>query len=45
MTRAFATDKSLKIAPLFSYDYCAGVEMVDKSPHRVVDGKKEDIVL
>lgn len=36
-------DKSLKIAPLFSYDYCAGVEMVDKSPHRVVDGKKEDI--
>ena len=36
-------DKSLKIAPLFSYDYCAGVEMIDKSPHRVVDGRKEDI--
>lgn len=36
-------DKSLRLAPLFSYDYCAGVEMVDKSPHRVVDGRKEDI--
>lgn len=36
-------DKRLRLAPLFSYDYCAGVEMLDKAPHRVVDGKKEDI--
>lgn len=36
-------DKTLRLAPLFSYDYCAGVEMLEKSPHRVVDGKKEDI--
>lgn len=36
-------DKSLRLAPLYSYDYCAGVEMVDKSSHRVIDGKKEDI--
>lgn len=36
-------DKRLRLAPLFSYDYCAGVEMLDKAPHRVVDGRKEDI--
>lgn len=36
-------DKGLKLAPLFSYDYCAGVEMINKSPHRVVNGRKEDI--
>ena len=36
-------DKELRLAPLYSYDYCAGVEMNEKSPHRVVDGKKEDI--
>ena len=36
-------DNSLRTAPLFSYDYCSGVEMVQKSPHRVIDGKKEDI--
>lgn len=36
-------DKNLRLAPLFSYDYCAGVEMINKSPHRVVDGRKEDI--
>lgn len=36
-------DKNLRLAPLFSYDYCAGVEMINKSPHRVIDGRKEDI--
>lgn len=36
-------DKGLRLAPLFSYDYCAGVEMINKSHHRVIDGNKEDI--
>ena len=36
-------NKELRLAPLYSYDYCAGVEMNEKSPHRVVDGRKEDI--
>ena len=37
------TDKKLKLAPLYSYDYCAGVEMTKKGNHRVIDKKKEDI--
>lgn len=36
-------DKNLRLAPLYSYDYCAGVEMLNKSHHRVIDGNKEDI--
>lgn len=37
------SDKQLRLAPLFSYDYCAGVEMQNKPHHRVVDGNREDI--
>lgn len=36
-------DKRLRLAPLFSYDYCAGIEMLNKSHHRVIDGNREDI--
>lgn len=36
-------DKNLRLAPLYSYDYCAGVEMLNKSHHRVIDGNREDI--
>lgn len=36
-------DKNLRLAPMFSYDYFAGVESVTKTPHRVVKGNREDI--
>lgn len=36
-------DKRLRLAPLFSYDFCAGVELTQKSHHRVIDGNREDI--
>lgn len=36
-------DKKLRLAPLFSYDFCAGVELTQKSHHRVIDGNREDI--
>ncbi len=36
-------DKTLKLAPLFSYDFCAGVELTQKSHHRVINGNREDI--
>lgn len=36
-------DKNLRLAPLFSYDFCAGVEMTKKSHHRVIQGNREDI--
>ena len=36
-------DKSLRLAPLFSYDYCAGVEPLYKTFGRCVQGKREDI--
>lgn len=36
-------DKTLKLAPLFSYDFCAGVELTQKTHHRVIDGNREDI--
>lgn len=36
-------DKNLRLAPLFSYDFCAGVEMTQKSHHRVIQGNREDI--
>lgn len=36
-------DKNLRIAPLFSYDYFAGVESITRKQHRVVQGSREDI--
>lgn len=36
-------DKRLRLAPLFSYDFCANVKTIGKMQHRVVDGNKEYI--
>ncbi len=36
-------NQNLRLAPLYSYDYCAGVEILRKSHHRVAKGGKEDI--
>lgn len=36
-------DKRLRLAPLYSFDYCAGVQSTSKSHHRVINGRKEDI--
>ncbi len=36
-------DKKLRLAPLFSYDYCAGVEPLHKAYGRCVQGRREDI--
>lgn len=36
-------DKTLKLAPHFSYDFCAGVELTQKTHHRVIHGNREDI--
>ncbi len=38
-----SSDKRLRLAPLYSYDYCAGVEMLKKDCHRVTKGNREDI--
>lgn len=37
------SDKNLRLAPIFSYDYSAGVVPTIKTQHRVVQGSKEDI--
>lgn len=36
-------DKNLRLAPIFSYDYFAGVEATGRKQHRVVQGNREDI--
>lgn len=36
-------DKNLRLAPIFSYDYSAGVEPTGKVHHRAIQGSKEDI--
>lgn len=36
-------DKRLRLAPTFSYDYCANVQTIGKMQHRVVKGNKEYI--
>ena len=36
-------DKRLRLAPIFSYDYSAGVEPLNKSYGRAVQGRREDI--
>lgn len=36
-------DKRLRLAPLFSYDYCCGVQPTNKTRHRATQGKREDI--
>lgn len=36
-------DKNLRFAPIFSYDYFAGVESVTRKQHRAVQGNREDI--
>ncbi len=36
-------DKRLRLAPLFSYDFCANVKTIGKMQHRVVHGNKEYI--
>ncbi len=36
-------DRNLRLAPMFSYDYFAGVESVSKTQYRVVNGNREDI--
>lgn len=33
----------LRLAPLFSYDFCANVKTIDKMKHRVVNGNREYI--
>lgn len=38
-------DNTLRLAPLFSYDYCAGVEPLGKAYARTVQGRREDIEL
>lgn len=37
------SDKNLRLAPIFSYNYCAGVEPTVKTSHRVIQGHREDI--
>lgn len=37
------SDKNLRLAPIFSYDYFAGVESFRKTQHRAVQGNKEDV--
>lgn len=34
-------DKNLRLAPLYSYDYCAGVQHSNKDHHRVIKGKED----
>lgn len=36
-------NKRLRLAPLYSFDYCAGVQSTKKSHHRVINRRKEDI--
>lgn len=36
-------DKRLKLAPLYSFDYCAGVKSTGKSHHRIINRVKEDV--
>lgn len=36
-------DKYLHLAPVYSYDFCSGVELSSKSHHRVIRKNKEDI--
>lgn len=36
-------DKNLRLAPLFSYDFCANVKTIGRMQHRVVHGNKEYI--
>lgn len=36
-------DKNLYLAPVYSYDFCSGVELSSKSYHRVIRKNKEDI--
>ncbi len=36
-------DNKLRLAPLFSYDFCANVKTIGKMQHRVVHGNKEYI--
>ena len=36
-------DKRLRLAPLFSYDFCANVQTIGKTQHRVVNRNKEYI--
>jgi hypothetical protein len=36
-------DNRLRLAPLFSYDFCANVQTIGKTQHRVVQGNKEYI--
>lgn len=36
-------DNRLRLAPLFSYDFCANVRTINKTQHRVVQGNKEYI--
>lgn len=36
-------DKNLRLAPIFSYDYSAGVEPTGKVHHRAIQGSREDI--
>ena len=34
-------DDRLRLAPIFSYDYCAGAEPISKAHHRTVRGKED----
>lgn len=36
-------DKQLRLAPLFSYDFCANVQTIGRTQHRVVKGNREYI--
>lgn len=36
-------DSRLRLAPLYSFDYCAGAESFGKSQHRVIQKRKEDV--
>lgn len=36
-------DSKLRLAPLYSFDYCAGAESLEKTQHRVVQKRKEDV--
>lgn len=36
-------DNKLRLAPLFSYDFCANVKTIGRMQHRVVNGNKEYI--
>lgn len=34
-------DKRLRLAPLFSYDFCSGVELLERPHYRIINGRED----